>query len=256
MRAITGDDMPSLFSMDFSSWSGRVVEQYEYGPFGEVLKKTGTVSSVPFRFSTKYQDDETGVPYYGYRYYQPSTGRWLSRDPIQERGGPNLYDFVVNRPIGSIDRLGLWDWPWIGCCGGTKFNSFSKCCCSGTVVSKTPIDTGIVRMKWTGDPDTYGTPFHEWLKWDLDGVTDTVDANFPDGDLHAHHPARGPDFLFSSITPTKVELSPCKYDFGKLKKCLSNKAIALNNTSYSGLCSDFVNMLLSTCEEESKGCTK
>ena len=56
------------------------------GPFGEVVKKTGLASSQPFRFSTKYQGDETGLLYYGYRYYQPSTGRWLSRDFVEEKG--------------------------------------------------------------------------------------------------------------------------------------------------------------------------
>ncbi len=40
----------------------------------------------PFRFSTKYQDDETDLLYYGYRYYNASTGRWNSRDPIEEWG--------------------------------------------------------------------------------------------------------------------------------------------------------------------------
>jgi RHS repeat-associated protein len=45
----------------------------------------------PFRFSTKYQDDETDLLYYGCRYLNTSTGNWLSRDPISEQGGPNLY---------------------------------------------------------------------------------------------------------------------------------------------------------------------
>jgi len=48
----------------------------------------------PFRFSTKYQDDESDLVYYGYRYYNASTGRWLSRDPIGEKGGINLYVLV------------------------------------------------------------------------------------------------------------------------------------------------------------------
>jgi RHS repeat-associated protein len=60
----------------------------------------------PVRFSTKYQDDETDLLYYGYRYYVPSTGRWLSRDPIGERGGLNLCAFVRNRPVDAIDLLG------------------------------------------------------------------------------------------------------------------------------------------------------
>ena len=60
----------------------------------------------PFRFSTKYQDDETDLLYYGYRYYNASTGRWLSRDPLDERGGKNLLSFVANNPVSYIDRLG------------------------------------------------------------------------------------------------------------------------------------------------------
>ena len=60
----------------------------------------------PFRFSTKYQDDETDLLYYGYRYYNASTGRWISRDPIAERGGRNLLAFISNDPVDAIDRLG------------------------------------------------------------------------------------------------------------------------------------------------------
>ncbi len=39
-------------------------------------------------------------------YYHPSTGRWISRDPISEAGGENLYGFVENRTLGAVDRLG------------------------------------------------------------------------------------------------------------------------------------------------------
>ncbi len=60
----------------------------------------------PFRFSTKYQDDETDLLYYGYRYYNASTGRWLSRDPLEEAGGANVYEFIANDPVGSYDLLG------------------------------------------------------------------------------------------------------------------------------------------------------
>jgi hypothetical protein len=40
-------------------------------------------------------------------YYNPNTGRWLNRDPIEEKGGPNLYGFVNNNPMGGIDLVGL-----------------------------------------------------------------------------------------------------------------------------------------------------
>jgi RHS repeat-associated protein len=61
----------------------------------------------PFRFSTKYLDQETGLYYYGYRYYDPVTGRWLSRDPIGEWGGMNLHAFVNNDAINSWDICGM-----------------------------------------------------------------------------------------------------------------------------------------------------
>jgi len=47
------------------------------------------------------------VTYYGYRYYDPVTGRWPSRDPIGERGGVNLYGFVRNNGVTSLDYLGM-----------------------------------------------------------------------------------------------------------------------------------------------------
>ena len=86
--------------------NGVVAAQYEYGPFGELIRATGPMAFTnPFRFSTKFQDDETGLLYYGYRYYNPSTGRWLSREPIGESAGP-LYAFVLNQPLSGFDVLG------------------------------------------------------------------------------------------------------------------------------------------------------
>jgi len=49
----------------------------------------------------------SGVRYYGFRYYNPATGRWLSRDPIGENGGLNLFGFAGNSALSSIDYLGL-----------------------------------------------------------------------------------------------------------------------------------------------------
>jgi uncharacterized protein RhaS with RHS repeats len=51
--------------------------------------------------------------YYGYRYYDPVTGRWPSRDPIEESGGMNLYGFGANDPSNGFDELGLDWWSWI-----------------------------------------------------------------------------------------------------------------------------------------------
>jgi len=99
----------------------------EYGPFGEVVRATGPMAKInPFRFSTKYQDDETDLLYYGYRYYNAIMGRWTSRDPINDSGfklqrserkrkyhlneEKNLYGFVGNDPIKAFDAFGLQNW--------------------------------------------------------------------------------------------------------------------------------------------------
>lgn len=89
---------------------GTVSANYEYGPFGEGIRGTGTMAKAnPLRWSTEYQDDESDLLYYGYRYYTTSTGRWLTRDVVEEgKGGPNLYSFVANRPLDSTDVVGLW----------------------------------------------------------------------------------------------------------------------------------------------------
>jgi len=78
----------------------------EYDAFGNTLVSEGAAPST-FGFSTKMQDTETGLYYYGYRFYDPVTGRWPSRDPIGEWGGLNLYGFVGNDGVGMWDILGL-----------------------------------------------------------------------------------------------------------------------------------------------------
>lgn len=88
--------------------SGALAATYEYGPFGEALVASGPYAEQnPIRWSTKYQDQETALSYYGYRYYSPVIGRWLSRDPIEESGGSNLYGFVANSPVDLVDLYGL-----------------------------------------------------------------------------------------------------------------------------------------------------
>jgi RHS repeat-associated protein len=63
----------------------------------------------PFRFSTKYWDSDTKLAYYGFRYYGPGVGSWLSRDPM-EGASQNVYGFLKNNPATHIDPFGLWDY--------------------------------------------------------------------------------------------------------------------------------------------------
>ncbi len=90
--------------------SGTVAASYEYSPFGETLRAPaeGIGAANPFRFSTKYTDAESGLIYYGYRYYDSGKGRFINRDPIEERGGLNLYGFCGNDSINGHDVLGMF----------------------------------------------------------------------------------------------------------------------------------------------------
>jgi len=65
----------------------------------------------PLRFSTQYADDAVRGVKYLFRDYDVYTGRWLSRDPLGERGGKNLYAFVANNPVSRRDYLGLFGGP-------------------------------------------------------------------------------------------------------------------------------------------------
>jgi RHS repeat-associated protein len=86
-----------------------VVARQRYDAFGNIIAQTGTAPS-NYGFSTKPMDQVTGLLYYGYRYYDPVTGRWPSRDPIEEQGGMNLYGFVRNNGLNWVDRFGLEKW--------------------------------------------------------------------------------------------------------------------------------------------------
>ncbi|MEI7850320.1 MAG: RHS repeat-associated core domain-containing protein [Kiritimatiellales bacterium] len=89
--------------------SQAAVATYRYNEFGALLSTGGTLDQ-PFRFSTEPYDETTGFVRYPYRFYAPSIGRWLSRDPIDVSGGINLYAFVGNNPVNFADPLGLRKW--------------------------------------------------------------------------------------------------------------------------------------------------
>ncbi|PNC66566.1 hypothetical protein CXT99_08750 [Akkermansia muciniphila] len=81
---------------------------YEYRPYGGLVTSEGNMAQEnKFRFSCEYMDDELGLIYYNYRHLNPHDGRWISRDPIKEEGGWNLFAFVGNSPIHVNDNKGL-----------------------------------------------------------------------------------------------------------------------------------------------------
>ena len=87
---------------------GALVAEYAYDAFGNTIRKSGVkADELKMRFSTKYSDDESGLYYFGRRFYSPRLARWLSRDPIEEGGGLNLYVYCGNNSISNVDPYGL-----------------------------------------------------------------------------------------------------------------------------------------------------
>ena len=91
---------------EYLAADGSIPVHFEYDSFGNTVVNTDSGNLFNYRFSTKPLDFTTGLYYYQYRYYDPLTGRWPSRDPIEERGGKNLYGFVGNRSTDLFDSLG------------------------------------------------------------------------------------------------------------------------------------------------------
>jgi len=103
-------NVAQVLDLSADSAAAAIVAHYEYDPYGGVVNDLSGYTYAeanPIRFSTKYHDAETGLGYWGYRYYSARLGRWLSRDPIGEAGGALLYAYVGNGPTNRYDRLGL-----------------------------------------------------------------------------------------------------------------------------------------------------
>ena len=94
-------NLSALLSLD-----GIPLESYRYSAFGEELLYDAHIPN-PWHFSSKRLDEETGLVYYGRRYYAPDTGRWLTPDPQGFTDSLNLYAFVHNDPLIHLDLYGL-----------------------------------------------------------------------------------------------------------------------------------------------------
>ncbi len=107
----TRDHLGSIREM--TDVNGTVVARYDYDPWGRSTTVIGT-NKPDFNFTGLYQHAKSGLDMATYRAYDPDLGRWLSRDPIAENGGINLYEYADNDPINGVDPLGLKTcWKWV-----------------------------------------------------------------------------------------------------------------------------------------------
>jgi len=88
--------------------SGNVLKAIEYDSFGNVIQDTNPSIQIPFGFAGGLHDKDTNLIRFGYRDFDPETGRWTARDPIGFAGGDtNLYGYVASDPVNFVDPTGL-----------------------------------------------------------------------------------------------------------------------------------------------------
>jgi len=86
--------------------AGQQTASYIYDVFGEVRSETGTKEN-DYLFTGRDLDRDLGIYYYRNRWYDPSVGRFITKDPIGLRGGINQYAYVENNPVNYRDPSGL-----------------------------------------------------------------------------------------------------------------------------------------------------
>ncbi|MBX9724512.1 MAG: RHS repeat-associated core domain-containing protein [Candidatus Obscuribacterales bacterium] len=101
---------------DMTDTSGVVQAHYEYDLYGQRTKTAGALDS-DFQYAGYYMHAPSGLNLTVYRAYSPSQERWINRDPIEESGGVNLYNYCGNATLNNRDTLGLDQRPGMNCLG-------------------------------------------------------------------------------------------------------------------------------------------
>ena len=180
--------------MGYWDEQGNVVAEYAYDAFGRTVAKNGTMADVfSIRYSTKYYDAETGMYYYGRRFCLLALCRWLTRDPIEEQGGVNLYAFCANSAICRIDPLGafsfnlMWRMPTAE--EQVKINSAVQ-----SVVAKSDYFlSAIARFKQVDFPQSRGmaNPLFSNREWTIDADLAKLPYKLVEHFALEHHRNRG-----------------------------------------------------------------
>ena len=203
--------------------SGSIAAQFAYDAFGNLLttENSQLATLLSFRFSTKYLDPETGFYYYGYRYYDPNLGRWLTRDPIEAQGGLNLYGFCGKDAVNRWDKLGL------SVSRNSPGSAIKGCCIKGQYYVDEKIKTGVVKhffLQTTGGyPHSWITIDDSWSAGFYPNSSGSFFASF--GQAGDVHPSDSPVSATSYEIHTDVMLSPCSYDFDKIKEAIKEFAL-------------------------------
>jgi len=100
------DGLGSITSL--ANGAGALAQTYTFDSFGNQTASSGSLVN-PFRFTSREFDTETNLYFNRARYLDPSTGRFLSKDPARFDGGIDFYAYVSNNPINFTDPFGLYE---------------------------------------------------------------------------------------------------------------------------------------------------
>lgn len=212
------DGLGSITSLTNSS--GAAAQTYTYDSFGKVTASGGSLSN-PFQYTGREMDSETGLYYYRARYYDPSTGRFLSEDPIRFQAGSNFYPYVGNSPSNALDPSGM-----------LVTATYNKSTGQLTVTDSDTGQTATINVESGGKP--FGDPIPsgtydileqqrkpDEFRLDKEDGTPYDDIDDATGRTHfrLHHPGRtigciaakdwnGWDSVFNIINKTKTTMVP------------------------------------------------
>jgi len=142
---------------------GVVVSRYRYDPYGVRTLVSGSDKS-QFGFTGHYLHKTSGLLLAPYRAYSPSLGRWMSRDPIGERGGLNLYGYVRASPVVFVDPNGAT--PVLACAAAPAACVVAGGMIADSIISVAAVSVAVIGSWWAGneiahliDPNLHANPF-------------------------------------------------------------------------------------------------
>ena len=250
---------------------------YEYAPFGVIAVKHGVFAADnPWRFSSEYTEDNTSTVYFNYCHYEPVTGRWMRRDPIE---AINYYVWCDNNLIG-VDFLGLTNEPgafgWSNysveqrqCCNGKPYSPSTSCCRKGEISTRNAVYSGVsyfcMHKRWWYQTIVRIRPFsirqfaltHCWLNVDGNRFGAYPNGRFlkdmqADGQSIQDDSHHAKDESAWSTSRTDVELSPCRYDIESFKNCMLAKRNAPWTWTAWNNCGDFVEVAVEDCKKSAQ----